>query len=111
MTSDKWKNLSRLVTHHLSLVTALMPRDRFIAETPFFTEEHARLWGGVTDFAAREIEPRAAVEDEGKTDEQFREMLALLAQADLLRYSVAAGDGTPLGARSLCLVREALAYS
>lgn len=88
-----------------------MPRDNFIEETPFFTEEHARLAVVVANFAAREIEPLAhAEEDEGEVEAFFRALISLLAQADLLRYSVARGDGTPLDARALCLVREALAY-
>ena len=86
-----------------------MQRDNFFEETPFFTDEHARLASVVASFAAREVEPHA-VEDEENADERFRALLSLLAQADLLRYSVARGDGTPLDARSLCLVRESLAY-
>src|SRR5947209_7454014 len=87
-----------------------MPHDRFIEETPFFTDEHARLAASVANFAAREVEPLAQEEDEGRVDENFRRLLSLLAQADLLRYSVARGDNTPLDSRSLCVVREALAY-
>ena len=87
-----------------------MPRDRFFEETPFFTDEHARLAAGVASFAAREVGPLAATEEEGDADERFRRLLSLLAQADLLRYSVARGDAAPLDARSLCVVREALAY-
>ncbi|MCA1633099.1 MAG: acyl-CoA dehydrogenase family protein [Acidobacteria bacterium] len=88
-----------------------MTRDRFFAETPFFTEEHVPLAEGVADFVAREIEPRA--DGEGRDeDEHFREMLDLLAQSGLLGYAVAAGgDAQPLDTRALCLVREALAYS
>jgi alkylation response protein AidB-like acyl-CoA dehydrogenase len=87
-----------------------MPRDRLIEETPFFTDAHARLAAGVANFAVREVEPLAQAEDEARVDENFRRLLALLAQADLLHYSVARGDGTPLDSRSLCIVREALAY-
>nr|MDQ3806270.1 acyl-CoA dehydrogenase family protein [Acidobacteriota bacterium] len=86
-----------------------MPRDAFIAETPFFDEGHARLADGVADFAAREIGPRAGAEEAGDPEAHFRELLALLAQADLLRYSVAR-PGAALDARALCVVREALAY-
>jgi len=86
-----------------------MSRDRFIEETPFFTDEHARLAAVVSNFAAREVGPRAGNEEEN-TDESFRRLLSLLAQADILRYSVARGDSTPLDARSLCIVRESLAY-
>ena len=84
-------------------------RDRFFEETPFFTDEHARLAAGVANFAAREVEPQDAGEG-GDADGRFRQLLSLLAQADLLRYAVARGDRTPLDARSLCIVREALAY-
>jgi alkylation response protein AidB-like acyl-CoA dehydrogenase len=88
-----------------------MTRDRFIAETPFFKEEHVPLAEGVADFIAREIEPRAA--DEGRdVDGHFRELLDLLAQSGLLGYAVAGGvGGQPLDVRALCLIREALAYS
>jgi acyl-CoA dehydrogenase len=88
-----------------------MLRDTFIEETPFFTEEHARLAAGVADFAAREVEPRAADGEDGDTDAAFRELLSLLAQADLLRFAVPPADGSPLDARALCVVREALAFS
>src|SRR5205823_3187210 len=87
-----------------------MPRDRFFEETPFFTDEHARLAAGVANFAAREVEPTSAEEEGADVDARFRQLLSVLAQADLLRYSVARGDGAPLDARSLCVVREALSY-
>ena len=87
-------------------------RDSLIEETPFFSDEHRRLWAGVSDFALREIEPRAGEEEDG--DAQFRALLGLLAEADLLRFAVAgASEDEPDAAfdvRSLCLVREALAY-
>ena len=86
-----------------------MARERFYEELPFFTDEHTRLASGVADFTAREIEPR--VRAEAGTDAEFRELLSLLAQADLLRYAVAAAGRTPLDVRALCIVREALAYS
>lgn len=87
-----------------------MQRDGFIDETPFFEDGHARLAASVANFAAREVEPFAREEEGPNSDAAFRALLALLAQADLLSYSVARGDGTPLDARSLCVVREALAY-
>ncbi len=87
-----------------------MQRDRFIEETPFFTDEHARLAASVANFAAREVEPYAHVEEGPDADEGFRALLSLLAQADLLSYSVARGDGRPLDSRALCVVRESLAY-
>jgi acyl-CoA dehydrogenase len=87
-----------------------MQRDRFIEETPFFNEEHARLAASVANFAAEEIEPHAHLEEEAASDENYRSLVALLAHAGLLDYSVARADGSALDARSLCLVREALAY-
>src|SRR5215211_4819763 len=87
-----------------------MQRDGFIEETPFFTDEHARLATSVSNFAAREVEPFAREEEGPEADASFRALLSLLAQADLLSYSVARGDGAPLDARSLSVVREALAY-
>jgi acyl-CoA dehydrogenase len=87
-----------------------MPHDSFIEETPFFTDEHARLATSVANFAAREVEPPARDEEDGDMDARFRALLSLLAQADLLSYSVARKPPTPLDARSLCIVRESLAY-
>jgi len=109
--SGKQESLS-LVALRSALITFIMIRDEFIEETAFFTDEHRRLAAGVADFVAREIEPRmAAAEDESSVDEHFRVTLSLLAQADLLRYSVSGGADEPTEARSLCLVREALGYS
>ncbi|HEX8337239.1 MAG TPA: acyl-CoA dehydrogenase family protein [Pyrinomonadaceae bacterium] len=87
-----------------------MQRDRFIEETPFFADGHARLAASVANFAAREVAPFAREEEGPDPDATFRALLSLLAQADLLSYAVARGDGAPLDARSLCVVREALAY-
>jgi acyl-CoA dehydrogenase len=82
--------------------------DSFIAETPFFTTEQRNLATSVAQFVVREIEPRA--DEEEDTERQFRDLLGLLAEAGLLHYAVA-GAGTRLDTRSLCLIREALAYS
>ncbi|MFL6283741.1 MAG: acyl-CoA dehydrogenase family protein [Pyrinomonadaceae bacterium] len=87
-----------------------MQRDRFIEETPFFTEEHARLATSVANFAADEIEPHAHEAEEAASDENFRSLVSLLAQTGLLSYSVVQPEGFPLDARSLCVVREALSY-
>ena len=56
--------------------------------------------------SAQEIEPRAANEED--VDGLAREFVSLLAGAGLLNYSVAE---SALDVRSLCLIREALAYS
>src|SRR4030095_2486909 len=82
--------------------------DNFIEETPFFTNEQRNLAMRVTDFAAHQIEPRAAEEED--TDAQFRALFALLADAGLFAYAVA-GAETALSLRALCLIREALSYS
>lgn len=80
----------------------------FVEETPFFETTHQRLAATVASFVWREIEPRVA-EEQG-TDEEFRTLVALLAENDLLRYAVARRDA-PLDVRSLCIIREELAYS
>ncbi|MCA1566278.1 MAG: acyl-CoA dehydrogenase [Acidobacteria bacterium] len=89
--------------------------DRFIEETPFFTAEHLRLAASVASFVWREIEPRAGADegetDQGKSDERFRELVALLAQAELLRYAVARPQAAAFDVRALCLIREELSYS
>lgn len=83
-------------------------RDRFIEEMPFFTLEQRDLAARVTDFVARAIEPRAG--ERPDVGAHFRGLLALLANADLLRYAIASEDAT-LDVRALCLIRESLAYS
>lgn len=80
--------------------------DRLISELPFFTPEHRNLVLSVTQFVAQEIEPRAA--DEEDVEGLTREFVQLLAQAGILNYAVAESK---LDVRSLCLIREALAYS
>ena len=75
-------------------------------ELPFFTPEQRNLAEVVAQFAAREIEPHAGVEDD--VEGLARHFVTLLAGAGLLNYAVAAPK---LDIRALCLVREALAYS
>ena len=86
--------------------------DLFFEETPFFTDEHRRLAASVANFVAAEVETRASEDDESDADARFREILGLLAQSGLLSYSVPQLDNTPpVEVRSLCLIRESLAYS
>ena len=80
--------------------------DRLISQLPFFTPEHRNLAQSVAQFVAQEIEPRAA--DEEDVEGLAREFVQLLAQAGLLNYAVAESK---LDVRSLCLIREELAYS
>src|SRR5215218_9453201 len=80
--------------------------DRLISQLPFFTPEHRNLAQSVAQFVEQEIEPRAAVED--NLEDTARDFANLLARAGLLSYAVAESK---LDVRSLCLIREALAYS
>ena len=80
--------------------------DRLISELPFFTPEHRNLAQSVAQFVEHEIELRAAAEDD--VESTAKQFVNLLAQAGLLNYAVAE---TKIDSRSLCLIREALAYS
>ena len=80
--------------------------DRLVSQLPFFTPEHRNLAQSVTQFVQQEIEPRAAVEE--NVEDVAREFVTLLARAGLLSYAVAESK---LDVRSLCLIREELAYS
>ena len=80
--------------------------DRLISQLPFFTPEHRNLAQSTAQFVKQEIEPRAAVED--NVEDVAREFIHLLAGAGLLNYAVAESK---LDVRSLCLIREELAYS
>jgi len=80
--------------------------DSLISQLPFFTPEHRSLAQSVAQFVLQEIEPRAAFEDD--VDGLARDFVHLLARAGLLNYSVAESK---IDTRSLCLIREALAYS
>jgi acyl-CoA dehydrogenase len=80
--------------------------DHLIAELPFFEPQYRTLAQTVATFVEQEIEPHAGAEDD--VDGLAKYFVSILAQADLLKYSVA----TPqVEVRSLCLIREALAYS
>jgi alkylation response protein AidB-like acyl-CoA dehydrogenase len=80
--------------------------DRLISQLPFFTAEHRNLAQSVVRFVSQEIEPRAAHEED--VELLSRDFVNLLAGAGILNYSVAQ---SPIDIRSLCLIREALAYS
>jgi acyl-CoA dehydrogenase len=80
--------------------------DQLVSKLPFFTPEHRSLAQSVAQFVQQEIEPRAAVEE--NVEDVAREFVRLLAGAGLLNYAVAESK---LDVRSLCLIREELAYS
>ena len=75
-------------------------------DLPFFTAEHRNLAEGVAEFVEREIEPHSNVEDD--VEGLARHFVGLLSGAGILNYVVAESK---LDIRSLCLIREALAYS
>jgi acyl-CoA dehydrogenase len=80
--------------------------DLLISQLPFFTPEHRNLAQSVEQFVKQEIEPRAAFEED--VEGLARDFVNVLARAGFLNYSVAEST---LDIRSLCLIREALAYS
>src|SRR5215216_4487601 len=80
--------------------------DRLIEQLPFFTPEHHNLAQSMTHFVKEEVEPHAAIED--NVERAARDFVHLLASAGLLSYAVAESK---LDVRSLCLIREELAYS
>jgi acyl-CoA dehydrogenase len=80
--------------------------DRLISQLPFFTPEHRNLAQSVAQFVEQEIEPRATIEDD--VEGLAKEFVNLLARAGILNYAVAESK---LDVRSLCLIREELAYS
>src|SRR6201988_5432462 len=75
-------------------------------QLPFFTPDHRNLVQSVTTFAEREIEPFASQEHD--VEQLARHYVSILAQADLLQYSVPNGKHDT---RTLCLIRESLSYS
>ncbi len=83
--------------------------DQFSTESPFFTDAQRRLAASTASFVWREIEPHASAAEEA-TDEDYRALVGLLAEAGLLRHSVAQTNA-PFDLRALCLIREELAYS
>jgi acyl-CoA dehydrogenase len=77
-------------------------------ELPLFTPEHRNLASSLATFTQLEIEPDAA--QEGDANVRIRQYVNVLAAAGVLHYAVASPDAK-LDLRSLCLIREALAYS
>lgn len=80
--------------------------DPLISQLPFFEPQHRTLAQTVATFVDQEIEPHAGAEDD--VDGLAKYFVSILAQAELLKYAVAAQQ---VEVRSLCLIREALAYS
>ncbi len=86
-----------------------MPDLSFL-QWPFFEPAHAVLREEVARFAETEVE---ALIDHGDVDASCRRLVAALGAAGLLRHAVTApfgGARDRLDVRSLCLLRETLAY-
>jgi len=82
--------------------------DKFLQQLPFLTEEHRTLATDIESLVKLEIEPRSS--EEREVDAQLREFVGVLATAGALHYAVAT-PGKQMDVRSLCLMREGLAYS
>jgi acyl-CoA dehydrogenase len=87
-----------------------MPDTSFLA-WPFFDEAHRRLKARLDPWVAAEIAPYE--HDDHDVDERCRDFVARLGEGGWLRYAVPAPHGgvaPALDVRSLCLLRETLAY-
>jgi acyl-CoA dehydrogenase len=82
--------------------------DPFIEQLPFFTPDHRKLSQSLETFVEQEIEPRAA--DERDADQSTRDYIGVLARSGTLNFAVSTPE-RKLDVRSLCLIRETLAYS
>jgi acyl-CoA dehydrogenase len=85
--------------------------DRSFLGWPFFDPSHRELAARLYDWAKREVEPLA--HDETDADGTTRRFAALLGDAGFLDYAVPKSHGgafEALDVRSLCLIRETLAY-
>jgi acyl-CoA dehydrogenase len=78
-----------------------------IETLPFFTAEHRKLAKDVDEFVKLEVEPHA--NDEENVEELSRHFVEALAKAGLLGCAVP--REAKLDIRTLCLIREKLAYS
>ncbi len=81
-------------------------------DLPFFDDSHRTLARDLAAWSAANL-PTDEPEDQAATDVRCRELVATLGQADWLRYCAPAdvGGALPrLDVRSLCIIRESLAY-
>ena len=86
-----------------------MPDESFL-RWPFFEEAHRELRASVERFAAERMPDLV---DHGDVDGSCRRLVAALGEAGILRHAVTAphgGRAEALDVRSLCLIRETLAY-
>ncbi len=82
-------------------------------EWPFFDEPHRRLATEARDWSKANLANAPHPKDRAGVDARCRELVALLGNAGLLRHCLRAADGgaaADFDARSICLLRESLAW-
>jgi len=80
---------------------------------PFFDEPHRALAAAAGEWAAAQLADASRADDRAAVDARCRELVESLGRAGLLRHCLRAADGgaTPdFDARSICLLREMLAW-
>jgi acyl-CoA dehydrogenase len=80
---------------------------------PFFDEPHRRLATEVERWAEATLADNAHPSERGAVDARCRELVGRLGKAGLLRHCLREADGgaaKDFDARSICLLRQALAY-
>jgi len=81
-------------------------------DLPFFDERHRKLARDLSTWAIENL-PTDEPEDQAATDARCRELVTSLGQAGWLDYCApwrAAGGRLRIDVRSLCIIRETLAY-
>jgi len=80
---------------------------------PFFEESHRLLAGQVSEWAAAQLAEAVHPTDRAGVDARCRVLVEALGRAGLLRHCLRAADGgagPDFDARSICLLRESLAW-
>jgi acyl-CoA dehydrogenase len=80
---------------------------------PFFDAPHRRLAAEARDWSATNLGNAAHPTDRAGVDARCRELVAALGRAGLLKHCLRAADGgasAEFDARSLCILRESLAW-
>jgi len=80
---------------------------------PFFDAPHRRLAAEARDWSATNLGKAAHPADRAGVDARCRELVAALGRAGFLKHCLRAADGgagAELDARSICILRESLAW-
>ena len=80
---------------------------------PFFDAPHRRLAAEARDWSATNLGKAAHPADRADVDARCRELVAALGRAGFLKHCLRAADGgagAELDARSICILRESLAW-